>query len=83
MKKTEAKRKLRAMLEEMGLNDDTHLERTDAGARQFSYEAEWWNKNRLPMFKPSCQETMGSHLGKYLMPQFGSLPMAGIDERRV
>jgi integrase len=35
------------------------------------------------MYKPSCQETMGSHLDKYLMPQFGSLPMAGVDERRV
>jgi hypothetical protein len=26
---------------------------------------------------------MGSHLEKYLMPQFGSLPMATIDENRV
>jgi integrase len=26
---------------------------------------------------------MGSHLKKYLMPRFGSLPMAAIDERRV
>jgi integrase len=33
MKKTEAKRKLRALLEAMGLNDDAHLERTEAGAR--------------------------------------------------
>ena len=83
MKKTEAKRKLRAMLEEMGLNDDTHLERVDSGAKTFRSEAEWWKENRLLMCKPSCQETMGSHLEKYLMPQFGSLPMAAVDERRV
>ncbi|HTC95708.1 MAG TPA: tyrosine-type recombinase/integrase [Terriglobales bacterium] len=83
MKKPEAKRKLRAMLQEMGLNDDAHLERTDAGAKTFSSEAAWWKENRLSMFKPSCQETMGSHLEKYLLPQFGSLPMAAIDERRV
>ena len=83
MKKTEAKRKLRALLEEMGLNDDTHLERTDAGAKMFRSEADWWKENRLPMFKPSCQETMGSHLEKYLMPEFGSLPMAAVDEKRV
>ena len=34
MKKTEAKRKLRALLEDMGLNEDTHLERTEVGARE-------------------------------------------------
>ena len=82
-KKTEAKRKLRAILQAMGLNDDTHLERTDSGAKMFRAEAEWWMENRLPMFKPSVQETMGSHLKKYLMPRFGSLLMPAVDERRV
>ena len=83
MNKTEAKRKLRAILEKMGLNDDSHLERMDAAAKTFAAEAAWWKENRLPMFKPSCQETMGSHLEKYLMPRFGSLPIAAIDGRRV
>src|SRR5262249_34752272 len=83
MQKPEAKRKLRALLEEMGLNDDNHLERTSVGARSFGSEAAWWKENRLPMFKPSCVETMGSHLEKYLIPRFGSLPIAAIDERRV
>jgi integrase len=78
-----AKRKLRTLLEEMGLNEDSHLERTATGARTFGSEAAWWTENRLPMFKPSCQETMGSHLEKYLLPRFGSLPLAAIDERRV
>jgi hypothetical protein len=50
MKKTEAKRKLRALLEEMGLNDDAHLERTEAGAKTFASEAVWWKENRLPIF---------------------------------
>jgi integrase len=83
MKKPEAKRKLRALLEQMGLNQDTHLERTEARGRTFTCEAAWWKENRLPIFKPSCQETMGSHLEKYLLPRFGSLPIAAIDERRV
>lgn len=83
MKKPEAKRKLRAHLEKMGLNDNLHLERTDARARTFGSEAAWWKENRLSLFKPSCQETMGSHLNKYLIPRFGSLPIAAIDERRV
>jgi integrase len=83
MKKNEAKRKLRALLEEMGLNEDSHLERTEAEVRTFGSEAAWWKENRLPIFKPSCQETMGSHLEKYLLPRFGSLPITAIDERRV
>src|SRR6267143_5365325 len=53
MKKPEAKRKLRTLLEEMGLNEDTHLERREAGARTFASEAAWWKENRLPIFKPS------------------------------
>lgn len=83
MKKPEAKRKLRAMLQEMGLNDDAHLERTTAGVITFGAEAAWWKENRLPIFKPATQEAMGSHLQKYLMPRFGSLPMSAVDERRV
>jgi len=68
MKKPEAKRKLRALLEQMGLNEDSHLERTEAGARTFGSEAAWWKENRLPIFKPSCQETMGSHLESTCCP---------------
>jgi integrase len=83
MTKSQAKRKLRAMLEEMGVNDDAHLERTAVSARTFAEESTWWRENKLPMCKPSCVETMGSHLDKYLLPRFGSLPMAAIDERRV
>lgn len=83
IKKPEAKRKLRALLEQMGINKDTHLERTEAEAKTFAAEAEWWKGNRLPIFKPSCRQTMGSHLQKYLLPQFGSVPMDAIDDRRV
>ena len=85
MNKTEAKRKFRAILQEMGLNDDAHLERVESEAlvKTFASEAAWWKENRLSMFKPSCQETMGRHLDKYLGPRFGSLPVTAIDERRV
>ena len=83
MKKTQAKRKLRSLLEQMGINKESHLERIEAVGRTFASESEWWRTNRLPIFKPSVQETMGSHLDKYLIPRFGSLPVAAIDERRV
>jgi integrase len=83
MKKPEARRKLRALLQGMGLNDDTHLERSVAGAKMFRDEAEWWKENRLLLCKPSCQQTLGSHLQKYLMPRLGALPMTAVDEKRV
>jgi integrase len=79
---SQAKRKLRTLLQELGLNEDSHLERFSANARTFTQEASWWRENRLAMFKPSCQEAMGSHLDKYLLPRFGSLPLAALDERR-
>src|ERR1019366_7613921 len=64
MKKTEARRKLRAMLEEMGLNSEQHLERTSLGGKTFSTEAAWWREQKLSKYKPSCQEAMGGHLDK-------------------
>lgn len=67
MTKSEARRKLRSMLERNGLNEDKHLERI-INTRTFQQEAEWWRKNKLSMYKPSVQETMGSHLDKYLIP---------------
>src|ERR1700740_2464332 len=42
MRKCEAKRKLRAMLEKMGLNQDSHLQHVAAGAKTFADEAAWW-----------------------------------------
>jgi integrase len=83
LRKSEAKRKLRTLLEQMGLNEDTHLERTETAVKTFAAEAEWWRENRLSIFKPSTQGTMGSHLDKYLIPRFGSLPLSAVDERRV
>jgi len=81
MKKNEAKRKLRGLLEETGLNSDSHLERTARGVRTFAEEATWWRAHKLSRFKPSCQEAMGSHLDKYLIPRLGAVPVAAIDER--
>jgi integrase len=83
MKKTEAKRKLRTMLEQMGINKDSHLERIESAGRTFESEAAWWKENRLPLCRSSFEEAACSHLDKYLLPAFGSLPIAAIDEKRV
>ena len=66
----------------MGLNSELHLQRATHGGKTFNTEAAWWRENVLSKFKPSCQEAMGSHLDKYLIPQLGSSAIATIDERR-
>lgn len=83
MTKTEAKRKLRTMLEQMGLNADDHLVRVEKNARTFASVAEWWRENKLSLFKPSCQENMGDQIDRYLLPHFGALSMTAITEDRV
>ena len=74
MTKSEAKRKLRSLLEEIGINDDKHLERI-INSRTLRQEAGWWRENKLSLYKPSVQETMGSHLDKYLLPKLGDEPL--------
>ncbi len=82
MTKPEAKRKLRTMLEEKGFNTEANFVRTTRPGRSFAQEVGWWRENRLSLFKPSCQETMGGHIDKYLLPRFGQLPLDSIDERQ-
>ena len=83
MTKTEAKRKLRTMLEQMGLNADDHLVRLETNARTFSTLAEWWRENKMSVFKPSSQENMGDQIDRYLLPRFGNLTLTAITEDRV
>src|ERR1700694_768432 len=82
MTKSEAKRRLRATLEENGINTEAHFIRTTVPGRSFAQEVEWWRENRLSLFKPSCQETMGGHIDKYLLPRFGKMPLDSIHERQ-
>lgn len=81
--KSEAKRKLRDLIEQSGVNTEAHLLQALNAGRMFEHEAAWWKQNKLSLFKPSCQETMGSHLDKYLLPRFGQLSIEAVDERRV
>ena len=81
--KTEAKRKLRTMLEQMGLNSDDHLVRLETDVKTFASVAEWWRENKLSVFKPSSQENMGDQIDRYLLPRFGALTMTAITEERV
>jgi len=81
--KPEAKRKLRELLEQSGVNTEAHLLHAIKASRTFEQESAWWRQNKLSLFKPSCQETMGSHIDKYLVPRFSELSIDAVDERRV
>ena len=81
--KTQAKLKLRKLLEADGVNTEEHLARAIAAVMTFAREAEWWRTNKLSLLKPSCQETMGQHIDKYLVPRFGNHAIDDVDERRV
>jgi integrase len=81
--KPEAKRRLRELLEQSGVNTEAHLLQATKVSRTFKQESAWWRQNKLSLFKPSCQETMGSHIDKYLVPKFGELSIDAVDERGV
>jgi integrase len=81
--KTQAKLRLRQLLEADGVNTEEHLARAIRPVTTFAQEAEWWRTNKLSLLKPSCQETMGQHIDKYLVPRFGTRAIDDVDERRV
>ena len=80
--KPEAKRKLRDLLGKLGVNTEAHLLQAMNVSRTFEQESAWWRQNKLSLLKPSCQETMGSHIDKYLLPRFSELSIDAMDERR-
>src|SRR5258708_463195 len=73
LKKPEAKRKMRELLGQLGDNTEDHLLQAMNSTRTFEQESAWWRQNKLSLLKPSSQETMGSHIDKYLTPRFGEL----------
>jgi integrase len=83
MTKPEARRKLRAMLEEMGVNTSPHLERSLRPSQIFSSYADWWEKNIQPMHQPSSQNSSHYILKKHLRARFGLMPMDSITHESV
>lgn len=80
MTKPEARRKLAVMLNELGVNDNSYLEKALTPVKLFSEHAEWWEANVLPMHKPSSQNSSHYILKKHLIPYFGQMPMDSISE---
>ena len=78
MKKPEARRRLRAMLEEMGVNTAAHLERSLKPAQNFLEHADWWEKNIQVMHQPSSRNSGHYIIQKHLRPRFGDMPVDSI-----
>ncbi len=83
MTKPEAKRKLRSLLEEMGVNTEAHLDHAIKPVESFAEKAKWWEENVLPMHKPSSQNSSHYIIKKHLIPSFGALPIDMVDEKKV
>jgi integrase-like protein len=83
MTKSEARRKLAKMLDELGVNTSAHLQKAMAPVRTLAEEAKWWEE-RVPFnHKPSSQNSSHYVLKKHLIPAFGHLSIADIGERHV
>ena len=83
MTKPEARRKLAVMLNDLGVNDNSYLEKALTPVKLFSEHAEWWETNVLPMHKPSSRNSSHYILKKHLKSYFGQMPMDSISESTV
>jgi integrase len=83
MTKPEAKRKLRTLLEEMGINSASHLDRAIKPVQLFKQKAAWWEEHVLTTHKPSSQNSSHYIIKKHLVPYFGDLPLELINEEKV
>ena len=83
MTKPEARRKLRAMLEELGVNTVAHFERSLYPVQTFSEFADWWEKNVQPTHQPSSANSSHYILKKHLRPRFGDFPLDSITQESV
>jgi len=80
MTKSEARRRLRLIIAEVGINNpDYQIPSTDTFARR----VEQWEQNYLIRMKPSNQATMRYHLKLYLLPKWKDTPVESITAQRV
>ena len=59
--KPEARRKLRSMLEQQGLNSAETFIQTVRPGRTFAQQATWWQENKLVLRSLSYQERSGEY----------------------
>ncbi len=82
MTKSDAKRQLRRMLEEMGVNTEAYLNKAINPSETFQQRVTRWENNDLIMCKPSSAN-IPYVVNKHLIPPFGSLSLDMVTEERV
>ena len=82
MTESAAKRKLKTMLDELGVNSDANIMKAFSPRTRSSRRPQDGKKNDLIMCKPSS-ENIPYIINKHLIPPFGDLPLDEITEDRV
>jgi integrase len=80
MRKSEARRKLRSIIEATGTNNPSYV---IPSSDLFAKRVEWWQENYLKRQKLSTQRTMRYHVRKYLLPKWSRHPVDCIVADRV
>jgi integrase len=80
MRKSEARRKLRSIIEATGANHFSHV---IPSSDLFVKRVAWWQENYLSRQKPSTQRTMRYHVSKYLLPKWERHPVDCITAEKV
>ena len=80
IRKTEARRKLRSIIEATGANHPSYV---IPSSDLFAKRVAWWEENYLCRQKPSTQRTMNYHVRKYLLPKWDRHPVDCITADKV
>jgi integrase len=72
MTKSEAKRKLKEIIREEGIDLPTYV---IPSTLSFAQRAEQWERTHVAKYKPSTQDLMRYHLNAYLLPKWGKTPV--------
>lgn len=83
MTKPEAKRKLKDLIQERGINTEAHLVRATSPVQTFKQKATFWEENIACFFKPATRTTMLCHLEKHIDPVFENVPLDAVNETSV
>jgi integrase len=83
MGKFEARRKLKDLIEEQGINKPAHLERSVNSIKTFSQQADWFLENVLPLHKRSSQNSSKYNLKRHLVPHFKDMYVDEIKSQQV
>jgi len=74
--KPQAKRWLAKFIEEQGINDSTHLVRSQSPVVTFDLAARGWREHHLiANKKPSSQRSMSCELNKHILPRLKDTPL--------